>query len=80
MISKDTSLSARLLKIVNSAFYGFPSEIDTISRAVTIVGTRQLSTLALGASVIRVFRESRRSWWTWSRSGNIALPAGSALE
>ena len=57
VISKDTSLSARLLKIVNSAFYGFPSEIDTISRAVMIVGTRQLSTLALGASVIRVFRD-----------------------
>jgi HD-like signal output (HDOD) protein len=56
VISKDTSLSARLLKIVNSAFYSFPSKIDTISRAVTIVGTRQLSTLALGASVIRIFQ------------------------
>jgi HD-like signal output (HDOD) protein len=57
VISKDTSLSAKLLKIVNSAFYSFPSEIDTISRAVTIVGTRQLSTLAMGASVITIFRD-----------------------
>jgi hypothetical protein len=55
-ISKDTSLSAKLLKIVNSAFYSFPSKIDTISRAVTIVGIRQLSTLALGGAVIRVFQ------------------------
>ncbi len=57
VIGNDTNLSAKLLKIVNSAFYNFPSKIDTISRAVTIVGTRQLSTLALGASVIRIFQD-----------------------
>jgi HD-like signal output (HDOD) protein len=56
VISKDTSLSAKLLKIVNSAYYNFPSKIDTISRAVTIIGSRQLSTLALGASVVRAFQ------------------------
>ena len=57
VISKDASLSAKLLKIVNSAFYSFPSKIDTITRAVTIMGTRQLSTLALGASVTSVFQD-----------------------
>jgi HD-like signal output (HDOD) protein len=56
VISEDTGLTARLLKIVNSAFYGFPSQIDTISRAVTIVGTQQLRDLALATSVIRLFR------------------------
>jgi HD-like signal output (HDOD) protein len=56
VISKDMNLSAKLLKIVNSAFYGFPSKIHTISRAVTIIGTKQLSTLALGASAIKIFK------------------------
>ncbi|MFW6005480.1 MAG: HDOD domain-containing protein, partial [Desulfonatronovibrionaceae bacterium] len=56
IISKDQALTANLLRLVNSAFYGFPSRIDTISRAVTIIGTRQLSTLALGLSVISRFR------------------------
>jgi hypothetical protein len=46
----------QLLKIVNSTFYGFPSKIDTLSRAVTIVGTKQLSTLALGMNIIKLFR------------------------
>jgi len=55
VISEDTGLTARLLKIVNSAFYGFPSHIETISRAVTIVGTQQLRDLALATSVIRLF-------------------------
>ncbi len=56
IISKDQALTAKLLKLVNSAFYGFPSKVDTISRAVTIIGTRQLSTLALGLSVISRFK------------------------
>ena len=39
LISQDAALSARLLKIVNSPFYGFPSRIDTISMAITIIVT-----------------------------------------
>ena len=57
VISKDTNLSARLLKIVNSAFYGYPSKIDTLSRAVNIIGTRQLSTLAMGINIINIFNK-----------------------
>ncbi|WP_150112183.1 HDOD domain-containing protein [Desulfonatronovibrio hydrogenovorans] len=56
IISKDQGLAAKLLKLVNSAFYGFPSRIDTISRAVTIIGTRQLSVLALGVCAVSRFR------------------------
>lgn len=57
IISKDVSLSAKLLRMVNTPFYGFPKEIDTLSRAVTIVGTNQLTSLALGISVISVFHD-----------------------
>jgi HD-like signal output (HDOD) protein len=56
VISEDPGLTARLLRIVNSAFYSFPSKIDTISRAVTIVGTQQLRDLALATSVMKVFK------------------------
>lgn len=78
VISKDTSLSARLLKIVNSTFYGFPSKIDTLSRAVTIVGTRQLSTLALGMNIINVFKDipsdliDMKSFWEHSIGCGVA--------
>lgn len=57
VISKDTNLSARLLKIVNSAFYGYPSKIDTLSRAINVIGTRQLSTLAVGINIITIFNK-----------------------
>lgn len=55
VIAEDPALTAGLLKIVNSAFYGFPSRIDTVSRAITIVGTLELTDLVLGASAIQTF-------------------------
>ena len=55
IIQNDVSLSARLLKMVNSSFYNFPSEIDTISHAISIVGTKQLRDLALATMVVTAF-------------------------
>lgn len=56
IISFDPALTARLLKIVNSAFYGFPSRIETISHAISITGMDQLTDLALATLVIYQFR------------------------
>ncbi len=55
IISFDPALSARLLKIVNSPFYGFPSKIDTVSHAISIIGKDQLTDLALATMVIYQF-------------------------
>ncbi len=55
VISEDPALSAKLLKIVNSAFYSFPSRIDTISRAITIVGTLEITDLILGSTAVDAF-------------------------
>ncbi len=54
-IGQDPALTARLLKIANSPLYGFPSRIDTVSRAITIIGTRGLRDLILATSVIGNF-------------------------
>jgi len=54
VISLDPSLSTILLHIVNSAFYNFPTKIDSIPRAVSIVGTSQLHALALGRMVLNM--------------------------
>ena len=57
IISKDTTLSAKLLKLVNSAFYGLPKHIDSLSRAVTILGSQELLNLVVGVSVIKLFKD-----------------------
>lgn len=56
VISKDVGLSAKLLKLVNSPLYGM-QRVDTLSRAVTIIGSNHLTNLALGISVITQFQD-----------------------
>ena len=56
VISTDPSLTARLLKLVNSPFYGFPSEIATVSRAIAVIGLQELRDLVLATSVTRMFK------------------------
>lgn len=48
VVLKDSGLSAFLLRMVNSAFYSFSSRVDTVSRAVGIIGVKPLYSLALG--------------------------------
>lgn len=55
VIGKDPGLTTRLLRLVNSAYYGFSGRVDTVSRAVSIVGTRELRLLALATSAVEVF-------------------------
>lgn len=55
IIGTDPGLTARLLKIVNSPFYNFPSKIDTVSRAITVIGVRELRDLVLATTVAKLF-------------------------
>lgn len=57
IVSTDMSLAAKLIKLVNSPLYGFPQTIDSVSRAVALVGAKELSTLALGISAINYFHD-----------------------
>ena len=55
IIDKDPALSMRLLKVVNSAFFGFPSQISTISHAISLIGIQELQNLVLGTLIIEKF-------------------------
>ncbi|THB73041.1 MAG: HDOD domain-containing protein [Desulfobacteraceae bacterium] len=72
IVSKDTSLSAKLLKIINSAYYGPKQKIESLAYAAIALGTHQISSLALGISVINYFsgipnqHVSMKSFWKHS--------------
>ncbi len=55
IISADPALAARLLKVVNSTFYGLSTTVETIPHALNIIGSDQLSQLALATSVASQF-------------------------
>ncbi len=79
VIEKDQALTSRLLRLANSAFYGFPGKIETVSRAVSIIGFKQLQELVLAISVRSIFSGfassspiNMRSFWQHSIACGIA--------
>lgn len=55
LIASDPALTAMLLKVANSALFGFAHRIDTISRAVTVLGLQQVRELSIAILVTRTF-------------------------
>jgi HD-like signal output (HDOD) protein len=54
-LSSDTALVSKILKLVNSAYYGFPKKISTISQAIVFLGFNSLKNIVLTASVFNSF-------------------------
>ncbi len=59
VISMDQALTAKVLRLANSAYYGFPKEITNITQAVVILGFNTIRNLALSVSVHRLLFEGR---------------------
>jgi putative nucleotidyltransferase with HDIG domain len=55
-IEKDQAIVQRILKLVNSAFFGFQSTITDISRAVAILGFNTIRNVIISVSVINAFK------------------------
>jgi HD-like signal output (HDOD) protein len=55
LIEKDPALTTKVLRLANSAFYGMPRSISSVSSAVVILGFNTLRSLVLSASVINMF-------------------------
>ncbi|MEE8165277.1 MAG: HDOD domain-containing protein [Myxococcota bacterium] len=51
LIERDAAIAARILKISNSALYGFPSEIQSLSHAISLLGTMTVRNLVMAASM-----------------------------
>lgn len=72
IIEQDPSLTTRMLKVVNSAFFGFPATVQTISKAITILGDREIRLLVMATSVVEKFSSfpntiiSMKEFWSHS--------------
>jgi HD-like signal output (HDOD) protein len=72
VVSTDLGLSAKLLKLVNSPFYGLATSVDSVVRGVALIGVKELSLLALGISTINFFKDippelmDMRTFWRHS--------------
>lgn len=56
LISTDQALTARILKLANSAYYGFPREISTVNMAIVVLGFNTVKDMGLSLSVFDIFK------------------------
>ncbi len=60
IISSDPSLTSKVLRVVNSSFYGFPNRITTVTHAIVILGFNTIKSIVLSSTIFDVFRRSAR--------------------
>src|SRR5882672_10880468 len=56
IIAHDPALVTRILKVVNSSFYGLPGQIASIERAIVLLGLNAVKNIAVAASLGQLFR------------------------
>jgi len=73
VIANDPALCSRILKVVNSSFYGLPGQIGSINRAIVMLGLNAVKNIAIAASLSKLFRGgelttnfSAKDLWTHS--------------
>jgi HD-like signal output (HDOD) protein len=71
IVTHDPALVTRILKVVNSAFYGLPGQIGSVERAIVLLGLNAVKNIAVAASIGQLFRAgklcpgfSARDLWT----------------
>lgn len=60
VLSADQALTAKLIRISNSAYYGFARRISTVREAVVMLGFKQVRQVAVGASMMNTFKNTGR--------------------
>jgi len=60
LIGQDLSLSAKVLRLANSAYYGIPRKITSINNAVVLLGFKVINTIVLSLTVFDLFPEKKR--------------------
>ncbi|MFO8085843.1 MAG: HDOD domain-containing protein [Desulfobacterales bacterium] len=56
IVSKDITLSAKVLQLVNSSFYSLRQKVDTVTWALALIGTNQLMNIVSGVSAVSLFK------------------------
>ncbi len=66
VISKDHILAAKLLRLVNSAFYGFPQRISSLNSAIILLGFNVIKSLIISASIFEIMEDQDVELWEHS--------------
>ncbi|MGM0607924.1 MAG: HDOD domain-containing protein [Candidatus Muiribacteriota bacterium] len=79
VIKQDQALTTKTLKLVNSAYYGFPRTVTKITEAIVILGFNAVKNLALSVSVCKLFNKKGDEFdrkELWKHSVGVAVSTG----
>jgi len=74
-IERDQSLVAKLLKMVNSSFYMLKDSVDSVSRAVSLLGLYNIKSMVYSAAVMDLFAKDQQEEWEHSYSSSVLMGA-----
>ena len=74
-IGQDQALSAAVLRLANSSFYGMSGRISNVQRAAVVLGTQSLRTLAIAAGIVGQYAAIRCHGFDWRRFWQHAFAA-----
>ena len=88
IVSKDPSLSAKILKLVNSAYFGLSQKVQEINQAVVLVGTSGIKNMAICACVYEAFPKPKKNgnfnlkmfWWHSLRCAFLSKSIASEMN
>ena len=72
VITNDPALGARILKVVNSAFYGLPGQIGSINRAIVLLGLNAVKNIGHRRQPREAF-----PWWSDLSASSMRRTSGS---
>jgi len=78
VISRDQAIAAKVLKLVNSAFYGLPGRVDTLSRAIPLLGFSTVRNIVLSVSIFDmdpIQHFDMKAFWRHSFGTSVAARA-----
>lgn len=61
LISSDPAITSKVLRVVNSSFYGFPNRITTVTHAIVILGFNTIKSIVLSSTIFDVFKKDVKS-------------------
>ncbi|GMT42966.1 MAG: histidine kinase [bacterium] len=75
IVERDQVITTKVLKLINSAFYGIPRRITMLEQAITLLGTSAVKNLILGGSVFQAFGGSADLRGLWVHAFAVATGA-----
>ena len=79
-VAGDPALATKVLKMVNSAVYGFPGRISSVSHAIMLLGLNVVKGLLLGISVFEIMQQVMSGLWNHSLGCAVAARAIAAKK